>query len=132
MRSSNEWAGTPRAPRSSKAWCAYFRTNARGLFRLPWNQGAQVTRTEKDLLAASLQDFQVGESSEGHNLLRLARSYAERADDPHYPEAMQLFIREEQRHAGDLGTFLRMAGIPVLEHTWLNVVFRWFRRAAGL
>src|SRR5262249_27083568 len=45
---------------------------------------------------------------------------------------MQLFIREEQRHARDLGSFLKLADIPLLERTRLDSIFRWLRRLAGL
>src|SRR5215468_10339104 len=87
-------------------WRDYYQANARLLLALPWERGAELTAAERDAVAASLQDFQLGESSEGRNLLRRAEQYAERADDPEYVEAMQLFVREEQRHARVLGRFL--------------------------
>jgi hypothetical protein len=98
---------------------------------LPWKRGAELTARERDAIAASLQDFQLGESSEGKHLLKRARAYSEKYDQD-YLEAMTLFIREEQRHARDLGTYLRLADIPLLEHTRLDSVFRRLRRLAGL
>ncbi len=121
-----------RAPWSSRGWCAYFQRNARSLLPLPWSSGASLTAAEKAAVAASLQEFQRGESSEGRNLMRRAADYAARAGDPFYPAAMELFIREEQRHARDLGRFLESAGIPLLQSTRLDRVFRWLRRLAGL
>src|SRR5437588_7558138 len=103
--------GTVRAaPWTSGQWCYYYHRNAERLLPLPWKRGAGLTEAERDAVAASIQDFQLGESSEGRNLLRRAADYAERADDPEYLEAMRLFVREEQRHARDLGRFLRLAG----------------------
>jgi hypothetical protein len=117
---------------SSARWCAYFRANSQALIEIPWEQGAQLTEAERELFAASLQDFQLGESSEGHNLRRAADRYAEQAGDEHYPEAIRFFIGEEQRHARDLGRFLTEAGIPLLGQSWSDTVFRWLRRRAGL
>jgi hypothetical protein len=122
---------TVRAPWSSRGWIAYYRTNGKNLMALPWKRGAELTPEEREAIAASLQDFQLGESSEGKHLLERARAYSEN-HDPDYLEAMQLFIREEQRHARDLGTFLRLAEIPLLERTRLDSIFRWLRRLAGL
>src|SRR5262245_35240751 len=82
--------------------------------------GAAWSEEEKAALAASLQDFQLGESSEGRHLLDRARLYADDTGDPEYAEAMQLFIREEQRHARDLGEFLLLAGVPLLQRTRLD------------
>jgi hypothetical protein len=125
--------GTVRAaPWTSGQWCYYYHRNAERLLRLPWRCGAELTDAERDAVAASIQDFQLGESSEGRNLLRRAAQYAERADDPEYVEAMQLFIGEEQRHARVLGRFLHLAGIEPLKRSRLDTAFRLLRRLAGL
>ena len=122
---------TVRAPWSSKGWIAYYRTNAKNLMALPWKRGAELTAEERHAIASSLQDFQLGESSEGRHLVERARIYSAN-HDPDYLEGMQSFIREEQRHARDLGTFLKLADIPLLERTRLDSIFRWLRRLAGL
>src|SRR2546426_2326227 len=119
-------------PWSSHQWCAYFRANREALLKLPWERGAELTESERETIACSLQDFQLGESSEGHHLLERARRYAARTGDQAYAEAIELFIREEQRHAGDLGRFLQLAGIPLATGTWLDSLFRRLRRLAGL
>jgi hypothetical protein len=125
--------GTVRAaPWTSGQWCYYYHRNAERLLPLPWRRGAELTEAEREAVAASLQDFQLGESSEGRHLLRRAAGYAERADDPEYLEAMQLFVREEQRHARTLGRFLRLAGIEPLQRSRLDTAFRLLRRLAGL
>ena len=125
--------GTVRAaPWTSGQWCYYYHRNAERLLTLPWQCGAELTEAERQAVAASLQEFQLGESSEGHNLLRRATQYAERADDPEYVEAMQLFVREEQRHARVLGRFLHLAGVEPLKRSRLDTAFRLLRRLAGL
>jgi hypothetical protein len=119
-------------PRSSRAWRDYFRANAAALLAIPWERGAELSATERTAIAASVQGFQVGESSEGRHLLRRAQEYAARTGDHHYVEAIRLFIAEEQRHARDLGRFLTAAGVPLLARTWPDTVFRWLRHRAGL
>jgi len=120
------------APWSARRWCDYFRANARALMALPWHLGAGLSASDRDALAGSLQDFQLGESSEGRNLLARAAEYAQTHAEPEYVQAMWLFIREEQRHAHDLGRFLLLADIPLLERTRLDSIFRFLRRMAGL
>jgi hypothetical protein len=120
------------APWTSGQWCYYYHRNTERLLPLPWRRGAELTEAECDAVAASLQDFQLGESSEGRHLLRRAAVHAERTDDPEYLEAMRLFVREEQRHARTLGRFLRLAGIEPLQRSRLDTAFRLLRRLAGL
>lgn len=124
---------TPVAPpRSSGHWAAYFRENDRALLDLPWHDGASVTATELEAIAESVKEFQLGESSEGRNLITAARRYAAQSGDAAYVEALLLFIAEEHRHARDLGRFLDLAGVPRARHSWADAVFRWLRRGAGL
>jgi hypothetical protein len=117
---------------SATEWCAYYRANTQRLLPLPWHRGAQLTDVERNAVAASIQDFQLGESSEGRHLLERAAAYAEQNRDPDYLEAMQLFVGEEQRHAAVLGRYLDLAGIPRLQHSRLDGAFRRLRRLAGL
>jgi hypothetical protein len=125
--------GTVRAgPWTSGQWCYYYHRNAERPLPLPWLRGAELSEAERGAVAGSLQDFQLGESSEGRHLLHRAEQYAERADDPEYLEAMQLFVREEQRHARLLGRFLHLAGIEPLRRSRLDTAFRLLRRLAGL
>jgi len=129
MRSTRK---IPRAvPWTSEEWVAYYRRNARGLLRLPWERGAELSDAHKDVLSASLQDFQLGESSEGLQLLARAEAHARAAADPAYVDAIRCFIGEEQRHAATLARFLAAAGVPPREHTRLDSAFRWFRHRVG-
>jgi hypothetical protein len=117
---------------SSAEWAEYFLRNRECLLEQPWELGAEVTAAECEAIASSLQEFQLGESSEGRNLVTAAKAYAKRANDPTYVEALRLFIAEEHRHARDLGRFLDLAGVPRAAAAWPDTVFRWMRRGAGL
>jgi hypothetical protein len=64
--------------------------------------------------------------------MKCARSYAATSNDPDYGLAVELFIKEEQRHARDLGRFMDLAGIPRINRTWPDTVFRRLRHAADL
>jgi hypothetical protein len=112
----------------SRAWCLFFERNeGRGL-PLPWAAGAGLTEAERAALGPSLQDFQLGESSEGHCFRRSARGYADAVGDPDYARAVDLFIAEEGRHSRLLGRFLNAAGLPTLTRSWTDCVFRLLRR----
>jgi hypothetical protein len=118
--------------RRTLGWCVYFRVNRRRLIHIPWKRGAELTAEERAVLIPSIQEFQLGESSDGANLKRLARQYAAETGDLAYPQAMNLFIAEEHRHSRYLGRFLDLADAPRLESSWTDSVFRVLRRALGL
>lgn len=131
MRSKREKNLRPQW-RTSKAWCVYFATNATALIDIPWERGAELSDAERLAIAASVQGFQRGESSEGGYLYRCAKEYAEQTGDAAYVQAIRLFIKEEQRHARELGRFMALAGIPPIQRTWPDTVFRKLRHLDGL
>ncbi len=120
------------APRTSAAWVAHFRRNAASLLPIPWQRGAELTPAERSAVAASIQGFQLGESAEGKHLYRCAREHAAAAGDPDYAEAVRLFIAEEGRHARDLARFLGLGGVPLIERTAGDSIFRRLRKFGGL
>lgn len=124
-------ADSARAPRTSLEWCAYYAANAVAA-NVPWSSTVRLSDDERRAIAASVQQFQLGESSEGRHLYAAARTYAARTGDHAYVSAIEAFIREEQRHARDLGRFLTAEGIPLTKESWPDAVFRWLRRGAGL
>src|SRR3954468_20209171 len=103
------------APWSSGQWREYFRRNAANLMRIPWELGVPLSTAERDAIAASLQQFQLGESSDGRHFFQLARDHAIASGDHQYLPALRRFIAEEQRHGRDLGRVLDLAGIPRIE-----------------
>jgi hypothetical protein len=95
---------------------------------IPWEEkGTHLSAKEKVIIAKSLQEFQLGESSEGRNLIAAALRYARRTGDTAYVETIRLFIAEEQRHAADLARFMKMNGIPTVKTTFMDYVFRRLR-----
>jgi hypothetical protein len=116
---------------NSRQWCAYFESNSYTR-QVPWNESPALTLTERIMLSASIQTFQLGESSEGKRLLKAAEIQAEQNGDLYLLEAVRLFIGEEQRHAALLGHFLHLEGIPLLKHQWTDSIFRFLRRRWNL
>jgi Spy/CpxP family protein refolding chaperone len=113
-------------------WESHFRNSLENAPAVPWESAALLTRTERATIRCSIQEFQLGEQSEGRHLKRAANAYAQRSGDGSYARAVHLFIREEQRHAGWLGVFMDMAGIPRIQRNWVDSVFRSLRRFGGL
>jgi hypothetical protein len=113
-----------RRPRTAAEWVAYFRANLAECRPIPWERGAEVTPTELDAIAHSLQGWQLGETSDGRHLRAAAAHYAERVGDPDYPRAVELFIREEQRHGELLGRWLDLAGVGRVTRDWGDRLFR--------
>lgn len=120
---------------TSCAWSAYFRRNAATRLHIPWHRGAELTDVERQIIAQSVREFQLGESGEGRHFVRVAQQHACKTglrEDYDYLTALRLFIAEEQRHAADLGRFLDLAGIKRIERNLSNGLFRWLRHRAGL
>jgi hypothetical protein len=118
--------------RTSAAWVEYFRHNKQRPRPIPWEDGINLTATERAAVVRSIQTFQLGESGEGKHFFRVARRIANRAGDPDYMVALEMFLAEEHRHAGELGRVLDLAGEPRLTKEWTDSVFRWLRHRAGL
>src|SRR5437870_3892829 len=97
--------------RTTAEWVGYFRTNAARWRPIPWQRGAEVTSAHLAAVARSLQAWQLGETSDGRHLRAAAARYADRVGDTDYTEAIDLFIREEQRHGELLGRFLDLSGV---------------------
>ena len=115
-------------PQDSAGWIEYFQWNRANLLPVPWDSSIHLTPEEKRDISASIAVFQLGESSEGNHLRRLAEQYAGASRDPLFGRAVALFIQEEQRHAADLGRFMAQEGIVRLECQWTDSVFRFLRR----
>lgn len=116
---------------SSLEWREYYEQNAKSLLTIPWDIGADLTDAERREIAASVQGFQAGESSEGRHLFRYAEAYAKTTGDHDYLAAIRLFIAEEQRHARDLARFLQLNDIPTITTTFPDRVFRKLRHVVG-
>jgi hypothetical protein len=92
----------------------------------------QLTDRERSLLTKSIQQFQLGEGSRGQRLLKRAQKYGRAMNDPHFADAVALFIKEEQQHSAYLAAFMESQCIPRVSRHWVDTIFRQLRGLAGL
>ncbi len=118
------------SPRSSREWLEHFRANEEPE-ELP-REEPRLSEEEKEAVISSVQEFQLGENSEGKHLHRLAGDHAARVGDGEYLQAIEYFIREEQRHARYLRDFLALEGFGTVKNRWADNVFRRLRHLANL
>ncbi len=108
---------------TSKQWFDYYQSNLKNE-RINWLQQPSITPQQTRTILKSLQAWQLGETSDGNNLIKACTKYAITIDDPFYVKAMQLFIKEEQKHGNNLGRYLDMIGQPRIEKNWGDSLFR--------
>jgi hypothetical protein len=120
------------ASQNSSWWCEHFRENEDRQLAIPWDAAEPLTEEVRRILIPSLQDFQLGESSEGKHGRARAVAYGLRAGDSHYAEAIRLFFTEENRHASYLARYLKLHGAGTIGRSWTDFVFRRVRRLMGL
>lgn len=90
---------------TSDQWYTYYKANAEFQLEIPWKRGAEITEDEQNAIADSLAAWQLGETLDGLHLLTAAKNYAQYIKDPKYVDVIELFIKEQQRHRGDLVQF---------------------------
>jgi hypothetical protein len=112
--------------KTSQQWYEHYRQNLQVL-RIDWSLQPAITKKERESILASLQAWQLGETSEGKNLLHASRLYAAGIGDSYYPKAVELFIREEQKHGNNLGKYLDAIGEPRIKKDWGDSLFRRIR-----
>src|ERR1700761_3383729 len=113
-------------------WLAHFRAQAAHPRSIPTALDDTLTARERRLIAASIATFQRGESSDGAHLRRTVRGHDLAPADESLVEIFDLFIAEEQRHAGLLGEFMQDHEIALCGHAVTDRVFRSLRRQGGL
>lgn len=109
--------------KTSRYWKDYFDQNLKKE-RIDWSISPTLTLTEKQEILASLQAWQLGETSEGTNLINAATKHAKKLNDAHYTDAIRLFIKEEQKHGENLGKYLDRIGEPRIKKDWGDSLFR--------
>jgi hypothetical protein len=112
--------------KTSDQWIQHFTVSAQQQ-RINWSLQPEISEKEVNTILHSLQAWQLGETSEGKQLLNAARLYAARIGDPAYVEAVTLFIKEEQKHGNNLGTYLDRIGKPRIKADWGDSLFRKIR-----
>jgi hypothetical protein len=116
----------------SEFWRDHFARNLAVTAFLPWHDAPCLTPNERTSIESSIQQFQLGEGSSGRRLLDRASIFAAKVGDDTFVPALALFVREEQRHSGQLLRFMEREGIPALPKHWVDSVFRRLRVLAGL
>ncbi|SER87232.1 ferritin-like domain-containing protein [Pedobacter rhizosphaerae] len=111
---------------SSNYWKEYFGANLKNL-RINWDLAPLLDRSEKANILKSLQAWQLGETSEGEHSLHASRKYANAINDPDYPDAVKLFIKEEQKHGNNLGRYLDLINEDRIKKDWGDTMFRKIR-----
>lgn len=112
--------------KTSKEWIEHFTENATQQ-RVNWNLSPVITQEEINGILASLQAWQLGETSDGAHLIQASTKYANRINDPDYVHAVKLFIKEEQKHGNNLGKYLDSIKQPRVAHNWGDTIFRKIR-----
>jgi len=113
-------------------WLNHFEYHAQHPRSVPAGLPDVLRAQERRLIASSIATFQLGEQSEGGTLQRAARRFAHRNQVPALARIVDLFIREEQRHAALLREFMQDHAIPLKSRDWTDGAFRRVRRLAGL
>jgi hypothetical protein len=115
---------------SSCDWIAYFYENAQAVAaRIRPPVQSTMPAPIRDAIAGSLPAWQLGKTSDGQHLRAAARQYARSQEDPAFSSAVELFIREGQRHGTAIGEWLDATGIPRKKHDLGETLFRLCRYA---
>lgn len=108
---------------TSQQWLKHFGCNLK-IERVNWNLLPSLSNCERKNILTALQAWQLGETSDGSHLLKASRKYAEKIKDEYYPLAVELFIKEEQKHGNNLGRYLDMIGEKRIKKNWADTLFR--------
>lgn len=112
--------------KTSAYWHQHFANNLK-TERINWSLQPKLTDKEKQTILKSLQAWQLGETSDGKHLIAASAIYAQTFHDPEFLTAIQLFIKEEQKHGESLGIYLDRLKIPRIKYNWGDSLFRAIR-----
>jgi hypothetical protein len=113
------------------SWLAHFQQSAaRPLPALP-GVLTDVPAAQRPALARCLARFQLGESG-GHRIIEQIENEPLEASSPEHRAALQLFVREEKRHARILGSLVAGLGRRLLQRNWGQGTFKLGRNLFGL
>jgi hypothetical protein len=118
-------------PGDLQIWLNHFEHHAGHPRQVPTDVRDHLSEKERRLIARSIATFQRGEQSQGVNLLQAARRFAGTHQLAHLVRIIELFIREEQRHALLLHDFIEDHRITLKSSDWTERAFRRIRRLAG-
>lgn len=111
-------------------WIEHFKENAQKK-RINWNLQPELPNEVKKKILSSLKAWQKGETSDGANLTRAARKHAIKIGDMAYLKAIELFIKEEQKHGESLGIYIDRLGEKRVQFNLGDHLFRKVRYLAN-
>jgi hypothetical protein len=117
--------------RDLEIWLNHFEYHSQHPRRVPAGLSDVLKPEERRLIARSIATFQLGEQSEGNALLYAAWRFAKQHDTAPLLRITEIFIREEQRHAALLRTFMEDHGLAPRQTDWTDFVFCCLRRLGG-
>src|SRR5690349_8387930 len=94
-------------PDDLKIWLNHFEYHAGHPRSIPDGLEDVLEPEERRLIAGSIATFQLGEQSDGTTLLHAAQRFCARQQLGALVRIVELFVREEQRHAALLRAFMR-------------------------
>jgi hypothetical protein len=118
--------------RDLEIWLNHFEYHAEHPRCVPAGLSDVLKPEERRLIARSIATFQLGEQSEGNALLFSAWRFAKQHDAAPLIRILELFIREQQRHAALLRKFMEDHDLPPKHTDWTDFVFCCLRRLGGL
>jgi hypothetical protein len=118
--------------RDLEIWLNHFEYHAQHPRCVPAGLSDVLEPEERRLIARSIAIFQLGEQSEGNALLFSAWRFAKKHNAAPLIRILELFIREQQRHAALLRTFMEDHHLPQKQTDWTDFVFCSLRRLGGL
>ncbi len=113
---------------TSASWLSYFHGNKSAAAEIIFPEKIILPAELRQSLVASLQRFQIGESGDGQHL----KKYAAAANDPVYEQCIDLFVKENQSHAGMLAQIIKSMDGSLLAGHWSQRAFVILRRMFGL
>jgi hypothetical protein len=117
---------------SFAAWADWFRDFQSRQLPVDWNNFERIPQEIHSIIANSVRQFQLGESSEARNLKAKVARFVKKGGDSAYQDAMDWFIFEENRHSRLLGRFMALENMPKAESQFTDKIFRLSRHAFGL
>lgn len=117
---------------SFSAWANWFKEFQDRQLQIDWNTMERIPDHVHATIAASIKQFQIGESSEAENLKAKVARHVKKGGDPAYQEALDWFIYEENRHARLLGRFMGLENMPKAKKSVSDSLFRFVRHLGSL
>lgn len=113
-------------------WISYFENNDTKRLKIDFSEGNILSEKMKQLVFPSIRAFQKGEGSDGKFLMQTVEHYVDTGGPAAYKRAMQLLVREENRHSAYLKAYMDYYGIEIAKKSALDTIFRKVRHLGGL